>query len=136
MADEVTPQVFPNRFADAVGPAGDEPSRDRCRCVGYSLKTRPETVSFHEDRQDTEAAGWHHLLALIDEAVADGRTVFQPFPSARGEGEAVVPVEPLAVPGVDCGRRHDRVGAGLGVGVAGHEGLAGRAARDGHGLDG
>ncbi|ONI92244.1 hypothetical protein ALI22I_05240 [Saccharothrix sp. ALI-22-I] len=41
--------------------------------------TRPESVSFHGDRQDTTAEGWRHLLALIDEAAADGRTVFAPF---------------------------------------------------------
>ncbi|MFJ8916345.1 leucine-rich repeat domain-containing protein [Amycolatopsis sp. NPDC102389] len=37
------------------------------------------TVSFHEDIQDHEAEGWQHLLALIDEAAADGRTEFVPF---------------------------------------------------------
>ncbi len=37
------------------------------------------TVSFHEDRQDEAAAGWRHLLALIDEAAADGRAMFAPF---------------------------------------------------------
>ncbi|MEU2613977.1 hypothetical protein ABZ570_20690 [Micromonospora sp. NPDC007271] len=79
MADEITPQLFPNRIADAVGPGPGGPARDHCRCVGYSAATRPATVSFHGDRQDTEAAGWQHLLALIDEAAADGRTVFKPF---------------------------------------------------------
>ncbi|MEV4136701.1 leucine-rich repeat domain-containing protein [Dactylosporangium sp. NPDC049742] len=78
-ADEVTPHVFSNRFADAVGTAAGGPDRDRCQCVGYSADTLPATVSFHGDRQDTSAAGWRHLLALIDEAAADGRTVFKPF---------------------------------------------------------
>ncbi|WP_141579498.1 leucine-rich repeat domain-containing protein [Actinomadura sp. WMMA1423] len=78
-AGENEPQVFPNRFADAVGPSAGGPSRDRCACVGHSTATRPATVSFHGDRQDTEAEGWRHLLALIDEAAADGRTVFKPF---------------------------------------------------------
>lgn len=77
--DETTPQLYPNRFADAVGPRTGGPDRDRCDCVGYSAATRPSTVSFHPDRQDTEAAGWRHLLALIDDAAADGRTVFKPF---------------------------------------------------------
>jgi hypothetical protein len=78
-ADEITPRLFPNRFADAVGPSSGGPDRDRCRCVGHSEATRPATVTFHADRQDTEAAGWQHLLALIHEAAADGRTVFKPF---------------------------------------------------------
>jgi hypothetical protein len=78
-ADEITPHLYPNRFADAVGPSSGGPDRDRCRCVGHSTATRPSTVSFHTDRQDTEATGWQHLLALIDEAAADRRTVFKPF---------------------------------------------------------
>jgi hypothetical protein len=78
-ADEITPRLFPNRFADAVGPSSGGLDRDRCKCVGHSVATRPATVSFHGDRQDIEAAGWRHLLVLIDEAAADGRTVFKPF---------------------------------------------------------
>jgi hypothetical protein len=77
--DHTTPHVIPNRFADAVGPRTGGPDRDRCRCVGHSTATRPATVSFHHDRQDVAAPGWRHLLALIDEAAADGRTVFTPF---------------------------------------------------------
>ncbi|MEV0607424.1 leucine-rich repeat domain-containing protein [Polymorphospora rubra] len=78
-AEETTPQLFPNRFADAVGPGGGEPARDACRCVGHSTRTRPARVTFHGERQDTGAAGWQHLLALVDEAAADGRPVFRPF---------------------------------------------------------
>jgi hypothetical protein len=36
-------------------------------------------VAFHSDRQDTASPGWQHLLALIEEAATDGRTVFKPF---------------------------------------------------------
>jgi hypothetical protein len=71
--------LWPNRFADAVGPQGPEPDRDRCRCVGHSVKTRPPTVQFHGDRQDTHAPAWHHLLALVEEAAVDGRPSFKPF---------------------------------------------------------
>jgi len=73
------PRLFPNRFADAVGPAGTQPDRDRCRCVGHSAATRPASVKFHPERQDTTCEGWQHLLALIDEAATDGRQVFTPF---------------------------------------------------------
>jgi hypothetical protein len=83
-AYDSAPQVFPNRFADATGPSSTSPDRDRCRCVGYSIATRPATVSFHDDRQDTTSAGWQHFLALIDEAAADGRTVFKPFAEIAG----------------------------------------------------
>ncbi|MGW0435678.1 leucine-rich repeat domain-containing protein [Micromonospora sp. NPDC003197] len=78
-ANDITPHLFPNRFADAVGPNVGGPARDHCRCVGHSITTRPNSVMFHADRQDTEAAGWRHLQALINEAAADRRTVFKPF---------------------------------------------------------
>jgi len=87
--------VFPNRFADAVGPSSAGPDRDRCRCVGHSIATRPTVVSFHADQQDTEAAGWRHLLALIDEAAADGRPVFKPFVEMTGsERRQIVTLPP------------------------------------------
>jgi hypothetical protein len=89
--DEKPPRVFGNRFADAVGPASTSPSRDRCRCVGVSVATRPASVDFHGERQDTSTEGWQHLLALIDEAAADGRPVFKPFVELSGpERRAVV----------------------------------------------
>lgn len=75
-AEHVPPRVFPNRFADAVGPPSDSPDRDRCQCAGHSAATRPAAVSFSRDRQDTEAEGWRHLLTLIDQAAADGTAVF------------------------------------------------------------
>ncbi|WP_198170971.1 leucine-rich repeat domain-containing protein [Actinoplanes awajinensis] len=72
--DAEEPRLWPNRFADAVGPsAPGVPDRDHCDCL------RHESVAFHRERQDTSAPGWLRLLALIDEAVADGRPVFQPF---------------------------------------------------------
>ncbi|MFI7343916.1 leucine-rich repeat domain-containing protein [Streptomyces sp. NPDC050085] len=70
-----SPRVFSNRFADAVGPAGQGPDRDRCDC--FAEPGRP--VELHTDRQDTSAPGWCHLLELIDEAAADGREVFKPL---------------------------------------------------------
>lgn len=73
------PRLFTNRFADAVGPSGGEADRDRCRCVGHSAASRPATVAFHADQQNTDSPGWRHLLMLIDEAAADGRAVFRPF---------------------------------------------------------
>ncbi|MBM7493420.1 hypothetical protein JOD64_004642 [Micromonospora luteifusca] len=78
-ANDTRPQLIANRFADAVGPSAGGPARDHCGCVDYSTETRPSSVAFHADRQDTEAAGWRHLLALIDEAAADGRSEFKPF---------------------------------------------------------
>lgn len=79
------PVVFPNRFADATPPQTGGPSRDHCTCVGYSEDTRPETVRFHPERQDTTAPGWLRLLDLIDEAAADGRELFKPFVQMTSE---------------------------------------------------
>jgi hypothetical protein len=80
MGDHDTePRLFTNRFADAVGPSDRQGDRDHCRCVGHSARTRPASVAFHADRQDTDSPGWQRLLALIDEAAADGRPVFKPF---------------------------------------------------------
>jgi len=36
-------------------------------------------VRFHRERQDRSAPGWLHMLALIDQAAADGREVFRPL---------------------------------------------------------
>src|SRR4051812_45673624 len=77
--DPETPRVFSNRFADATPPHTGGPSRDRCACVGHSVETRPESVRFHAERQDTTAPGWLRLIHLIDEAAADKRAVFKPF---------------------------------------------------------
>jgi hypothetical protein len=89
------PHLIGNRFADAVGPGGPEPDRDRCACVGAYGESRPATVEFHGDRQDTNSPGWRHLLALVDEAVADGRPVFRPFTElSAGERRQVVTLPP------------------------------------------
>lgn len=96
-AEHVPPRVFPNRFADAVGPPSDSPDRDRCQCVGHSAATRPAAVSFHRDRQDTEAEGWRHLLTLIDQAAADGRAVFKPFTELSGPERRQIITLPAAI---------------------------------------
>lgn len=78
MGDEsVTPQPSSSSPTDTGSPT--VPGYDICRCVGYSKETRPSSVDFHADQQDTGSAGWQRLLALIDEAAADGRTEFRPF---------------------------------------------------------
>ncbi|MFI6098043.1 leucine-rich repeat domain-containing protein [Lentzea sp. NPDC051213] len=75
-----TPKTFPNRFADSYGQ-----SSDRCEC----FKQQRRKVRFHAERQDPSAPGWLHLLDLVEEAAADGRTVFKPLldlsPSERRE---------------------------------------------------
>jgi hypothetical protein len=79
MADSEQPRmVFGNLWADAVGPGGGV-DRDRCECFDQFRPQQPKHVRFHAERQDTSAPGWRHLLALIEEAAADGREVFRPL---------------------------------------------------------
>jgi hypothetical protein len=74
------PRLFANRFADAVGPGGLGTGIDRCSCVDRGRRPPPgKEPRFHAERQDTSAPGWLHLLALIEEAAADGREVFRPL---------------------------------------------------------
>ena len=67
-------------LADAAGPEGIGAVIDRCSCFDQLHAQASGTrADFHPDRQDTSAPGWLHLLALIDEAAADGREVFRPL---------------------------------------------------------
>lgn len=97
MADETTPRLLPNRFADAVGPPSDLPDRDRCQDVDNPAGTRPARVFFHADRQDTQADGWRYLLALIEQAAADQRPVFKPFTELSGAERRQVITLPSAI---------------------------------------
>ena len=36
-------------------------------------------MRFHADSQNTSSEGWQHLLALVEEAAADGRAEFRPL---------------------------------------------------------
>jgi hypothetical protein len=74
------PRVFANRFADAVGPGGISAGIDRCSCFDQvHVQSSGKGVRFHSERQDMSTPGWLHMLALIDEAAADGREVFKPL---------------------------------------------------------
>jgi hypothetical protein len=74
------PQVFGNRFADAVGPGNIRAGYDPCSCFDYAgVQVPARAVRFHGERQDTSAPGWLRMLALIGEAAADGREVFSPL---------------------------------------------------------
>jgi len=96
-AGEIPPRLAPNRFADAAGPQSDTPDRDRCQCFVLPGEGRSAAVFFHGDRQDTRAAGWRHLIALIDQAAADRRTVFRPFTEMSGPERRQVVTLPPAI---------------------------------------
>lgn len=84
MSEELTPRVFPNRWADAVGPGGQGSSRDLCGCIANGTKAQLPT-RFHPERQDTTAPGWIRLLELVEEAAADRREVFKPLVELTAE---------------------------------------------------
>ncbi|MGW4234350.1 leucine-rich repeat domain-containing protein [Streptomyces sp. NPDC004980] len=95
MCEEDRQRLFGNRWADAVGPGGDEPARDRCHCLDRREIKGGAQVGFHPDPQDTSAPGWLRLLELIDEAAADGREVFKPLVElSPGERRRIVTLPP------------------------------------------
>ncbi|KPI26622.1 hypothetical protein OV320_6291 [Actinobacteria bacterium OV320] len=90
MTEGGEPQLFVNRWADAVGPAGESaeesPGWDRCGCLRPPRgEPQPTELGFHTERQDTSAPGWRRLLELIGEAAADGREVFKPLVELTAE---------------------------------------------------
>jgi hypothetical protein len=89
MSDEPRLPLLHNRFAaDAVGA---NRTRPRENCVARHARS----VRFHAERQDTSSPGWRRMLALIEEAAADGRTVFRPLvdmsPAERADLVTVPP---------------------------------------------
>ncbi|MGW1278865.1 leucine-rich repeat domain-containing protein [Streptomyces tsukubensis] len=84
MSEELHPQVFSNRWTDAVGSSGQGSPRDLCRCIEHGTRTQLPT-RFHPEHQDTTAPGWIRLLELIEEAAADGREVFKPLVELTAE---------------------------------------------------
>jgi len=72
-------------------------NRDQCRCLGQRLEQPPQSVKFHRDRQDTGAAGWRHLLELIEEAADDRREEFKPLVELSSEERRQVVRLPPAI---------------------------------------
>jgi hypothetical protein len=92
------PRVFANRFADAVGPGGISTGMDGCSCFDQAhVQSSRKGVHFHSERQDTSGPGWLHMLALIDEAAADGREVFKPLVEMNPEERRQVITLPRSI---------------------------------------
>lgn len=92
------PQVFGNRFADAVGSGDIRAGYDLCSCFDYAhVRVPAREVRFHGERQDTSAPGWLRMLALIDEAAADGREVFRPLAGMSPEERRQVVTLPASI---------------------------------------
>ncbi|MFJ3587264.1 hypothetical protein ACIQUY_03690 [Streptomyces sp. NPDC090231] len=73
------PRLFANRWPEGIGPNGRPIHRERCTCFDqYRVRPRAR-VGFHGEQQDTSSAGWLRLLALVEEALADGREEFNPL---------------------------------------------------------
>ncbi|MFB7620467.1 leucine-rich repeat domain-containing protein [Kitasatospora sp. NPDC056181] len=98
MANEAESRSDASRSAEASGPVPDGGAayRGTCACFDQSRVTNRRRVRFHNDRQDTSSSGWQHLLALIDEAAADGREVFRPLVDlSPQERRQIVTLPPL-----------------------------------------
>ncbi|MFK4224179.1 leucine-rich repeat domain-containing protein [Streptomyces sp. NPDC019890] len=79
MDAEPEPALIANRWPEWIGPDGRPIQRESCTCFDQ-YKAHPRArVGFHAEQQDTSSAGWQHLLALVDEAVGDGREEFNPL---------------------------------------------------------
>jgi hypothetical protein len=92
------PQVFPSRFAGAASPGDISAGHDRCSCFDFRRVQVPAPeVRFHGERQDTAAPGWLRMLALIEEAAADGREVFAPLAGMSPEERRQVITLPPSV---------------------------------------
>ncbi|WP_405793652.1 leucine-rich repeat domain-containing protein [Streptomyces sp. NBC_01506] len=96
MSQDSNPQVFSNRWADAVGPGGRSWPRDLCGCIEYGIGPRQPT-RFHPERQDTTAPGWIRLLELVEEAAADEREVFKPLVELTAEQRRQVVTLPPSI---------------------------------------
>ncbi|MEV6679650.1 leucine-rich repeat domain-containing protein [Streptomyces erythrochromogenes] len=73
------PRSFANRWPEGIGPDGRPVARELCTCLSQHKAQPRARVGFHGERQDTSSAGWLRLLALVDEAAADGREEFNPL---------------------------------------------------------
>ncbi|MFC6017519.1 leucine-rich repeat domain-containing protein [Plantactinospora solaniradicis] len=72
-----------------------EISTDTCSCLGRQRARTTRPVRFHAERQDTSAPGWRHLLALVEEAAADGREEFRPLAALTpGQRRQIVTLPP------------------------------------------
>ncbi|MEV7170583.1 leucine-rich repeat domain-containing protein [Streptomyces sp. NPDC093224] len=67
------------RWPESTGPDGRPLRRELCTCFSMHSAHPRARVGFHGERQDTSSAGWRRLLALVDEAAADGREEFNPL---------------------------------------------------------
>ncbi|MFJ1933411.1 leucine-rich repeat domain-containing protein [Kitasatospora sp. NPDC088160] len=81
MANEAEPAPHTNRWGNTANsvPGSSESYRDVCTCFDQGRVSNRRRVRFHRERQDTSSPAWQHLLALIEEAAADGREVFRPL---------------------------------------------------------
>lgn len=91
MHEEAQPVMSTNHWADAVGYAGYRDSRDICWCFDQRRNLETRRMRFHAESQDASSEGWQHLLALVEEAAADGREEFRPLadPSAAERREVI-----------------------------------------------
>lgn len=85
-----------------------------CRCfeAGYENKKWP-TPYLHVDCQDTECAAWKRLLALVEEAIRDGREEFDPLGEMSAEDRSQIVTLPPTIAQLKVVKKLDLYGSYL-----------------------
>ncbi|WP_461006616.1 leucine-rich repeat domain-containing protein [Streptomyces capparidis] len=109
------PKPHLDRRADGSNPApgGGRPSQDMCTCFDQCAPRSPAPVGFHPERQDVSAPGWRRLLALIEEAAADGREEFRPLAELSPDERRQIVTLPQSIAKLTAVRRLVLYGSNL-----------------------
>ncbi len=104
-----------NRWGDTSNPAtvGRPSYRDACGCFDQTRPHPRARVGFHAECQDTSAAGWQHLLELVDEAAADGREEFRPLVELSPEERRQIVTLPPSIAQLTAVKRFVLYGSNL-----------------------
>ncbi|MFJ5780427.1 leucine-rich repeat domain-containing protein [Streptomyces sp. NPDC093094] len=115
MTDGAEPGLFVNRWGDTsdAAPRRRGSYRDICSCFDQSRPHPRARVGFHDERQDTSAPGWQHLLDLVEEAAADGREEFRPLTELSPQERRQVVTLPPSIAGLTAVRHLVLYGSNL-----------------------
>ncbi|MFC9330815.1 leucine-rich repeat domain-containing protein [Kitasatospora sp. NPDC057015] len=115
MANEADSAPLTNRWGHTSdsAPGSSAASRDVCRCFDQHEVSNRRRVRFHSERQDASSPAWQHLLALVDEAAADGREVFRPLVEMSPQERRQIVTLPPSIKGLTAVKHFDLYGSNL-----------------------
>ncbi|MEV7026861.1 leucine-rich repeat domain-containing protein [Kitasatospora sp. NPDC093558] len=93
--------------------SSSESPRDICTCFDQYRAGNRRRVRFHGERQDTSSPAWQHLLALVEEAAADGREVFRPLAEMSPRERRQIVTLPPTIAKLAAVRQFDLYGSNL-----------------------